>query len=188
MAPVARVCSHVVVAKQLMKVTSMQYEFLETPIGRLLLVGDEYGLCQIEFPGADQSERIEPAWQRGRRSLSIAIEQLRAYFAGDLHVFDVALAARGTEFRKKVWAELSRIPYAETISYGELARRIDEPRASRAVGAANGANPLPIIVPCHRVIGANGKLTGFSGGLSIKRWLLDHERRFAPRPTLALSA
>ena len=166
----------------------MDYEFLETPIGRLLLVGDEGGLRRIEFPSADQDERIEPEWRHDRRHLDVAIEQLRAYFAGERLVFDVLLAARGTEFRQKVWAQLVRIPYAETISYGELARRIGEPRASRAVGAANGANPIPIIVPCHRVIGANGTLTGFSGGLSIKQWLLDHERRFAPRPTLALSA
>ena len=188
MATMACVCSHVVVAKQLMKVTTMDYEFLQTPIGRLLLVGDEAGLRQIEFPSADQDAHIEPEWRRDARHLDVAMEQLRAYFAGNRLMFDVLLAARGTDFRKKVWSELSRIPYAETITYGELARRIDAPRASRAVGAANGVNPLPIIVPCHRVIGANGKLTGFSGGLSIKQWLLDHERRFAPRPTLALSA
>ncbi len=165
----------------------MDYDFLETPIGRLLLVADEQGLRHIDFPRADQDERIEPDWSRDRRYLGVAIEQLEAYFAGHLLAFDVALAARGTDFRKTVWNELGRIPYGETISYGELARRIGEPHASRAVGAANGANPLPIIVPCHRVIGANGKLTGFGGGLPIKQWLLDHERRFAPRPALALA-
>ena len=165
----------------------MDYDFLETSIGRLLLVCDEQGLRHIEFPAADQGDCIEPGWRRDRRHLGGAIEQLKAYFAGNLLAFDIALAARGTDFRKTVWRELARIPYGETISYGELARRIGEPRASRAVGAANGANPLPIIVPCHRVIGANGKLTGFSGGLPIKQWLLDHERRFAPQPTLALA-
>jgi methylated-DNA-[protein]-cysteine S-methyltransferase len=168
------------------EVMMMDYDFLETPIGRLLLVADEQGLRHIDFPRADQGERIEQHWHRDRRYLGAAIEQLEAYFAGRLHIFDVALAAPGTEFRKTVWNELVRIPYGETISYGELARRIGDPGASRAVGAANGANPLPIIVPCHRVIGGSGKLTGFGGGLPIKQWLLDHERRHAPRPALAL--
>lgn len=165
----------------------MDYDFLETPIGRLLLAGDEHGLRHIEFPSPRQGDGIVPGWRRDRRHLGVAIEQLEAYFAGDRRAFDIALAARGTDFRKTVWNHLMHIPYGETISYGELARRIGEPRASRAVGAANGANPLPIIVPCHRVIGTNGKLTGFSGGLPIKQWLLDHERRFAPQPALALA-
>lgn len=164
----------------------MDYDFLETPIGRLLLVADEHGLRHIDFPRSDQGERIERDWRRHRRYLGAAIEQLEAYFGGRLHAFDVALVAHGTTFRKAVWNALARIPYGETISYGELARRIGDPAASRAVGAANGANPLPIVVPCHRVIGSSGKLTGFGGGLPIKQWLLDHERRHAPRPVLAL--
>ncbi|MBO9662093.1 methylated-DNA--[protein]-cysteine S-methyltransferase [Dokdonella sp.] len=164
----------------------MDYDYLETPIGRLLLVADEDGLRCVDFPNKDQDARIEQGWQRSRRFLGRVIEQLDAYFAGDLHVFDVALAPRGTAFRKSVWDELLRIPYGETISYGELARRIRQPQASRAVGAANGANPLPIIVPCHRVIGSSGKLTGFGGGLPTKQWLLEHERRHAPRPSLVL--
>lgn len=164
----------------------MHYDYLDTPIGPLLLVADGHGLRHIDFPGADQGERIQSHWRRDRRFLGAAIEQLDAYFAGHLHDFDVALAARGTGFRKTVWDELVRIPYGETISYGELARRIGTPAASRAVGAANGANPLPVIVPCHRVIGSNGKLTGFSGGLAIKQWLLDHERRHAPQRAFAL--
>jgi methylated-DNA-[protein]-cysteine S-methyltransferase len=166
----------------------MDYDFLDTPIGRLLLVADEHGLRHIDFPAPDQDARIESHWRRERRHLGAAIEQLEAYFAGALRVFDVALAATGTPFRHKVWDELVRIPYGETISYGELARRIGDPHASRAVGAANGANPLPIIVPCHRVIGASGALTGFGGGLPIKRWLLEHERRHAPVPAFALGA
>ncbi|MFC5491029.1 methylated-DNA--[protein]-cysteine S-methyltransferase [Dokdonella soli] len=165
----------------------MDYDYLDTPIGPLLLVADEHGLRHIDFPRADQGERIKRDWRRDRRNLGAAIEQLEAYFDGRLHTFDLALAARGTEFRRCVWNELARIPYGETISYGELARRIGDPSASRAVGAANGANPLPIIVPCHRVIGANGKLTGFGGGLPTKQWLLEHERRHAPRPAFALS-
>jgi methylated-DNA-[protein]-cysteine S-methyltransferase len=168
------------------RAAAMDYDYLDTPIGPLLLVADEQGLRHIDFPRADQGERIQAHWRRDRRFLAAAIEQLEAYFAGRLHDFDVALAARGTGFRKAVWNELVCIPYGETISYGELARRIGDPAASRAVGAANGANPLPIIVPCHRVIGSNGKLTGFGGGLPIKQWLLDHERRHAPQPAFAL--
>lgn len=166
----------------------MDYEFLDTPIGRLLLVADEHGLRHIDFPCVDQDARIEPGWRRDRRHLGAAIGQLEAYFAGRLLNFELALAPRGTEFRKTVWDELVRIPYGDTISYGELARRIGAPHASRAVGAANGANPLPIVVPCHRVIGANGTLTGFGGGLPTKRWLLEHERRHAPVPAFALGA
>lgn len=164
----------------------MDYDYLETPIGRLLLVADEDGLRHVDFPNKDQDARIEAGWQRSRRFLGRVIEQLDAYFAGDLHVFDLALAPHGTAFRRNVWDELLRIPYGETISYGELARRIRQPQASRAVGAANGANPLPVIVPCHRVIGSSGKLTGFGGGLPTKQWLLEHERRHAPRTPLVL--
>lgn len=164
----------------------MNYDYLATPIGPLLLVADEHGLRHIDFPREDQAERIEADWTCSRLHLGDAIAQLEAYFAGERLTFDLALAAQGTSFRQTVWDELVRIPYAQTISYGELARRIGKPAASRAVGAANGANPLPIVVPCHRVIGSGGNLTGFGGGLPIKRWLLEHERRYAPRPVLAL--
>jgi methylated-DNA-[protein]-cysteine S-methyltransferase len=174
------------IAADEIRASPMDYDYLDTPIGPLLLAADEHGLRHVDFPRTDQGQRIEPHWRRDRRYLGAVIEQLEAYFAGRLHDFDVVLAARGTEFRKNVWNELVRIPYGETISYGELARRIGEPAASRAVGAANGANPLPVIVPCHRVIGSNGKLTGFGGGLPTKQWLLEHERRHAPRPTLSL--
>jgi len=165
----------------------VDYDYLDTPIGPLLLVADEQGLRHVDFPCMDQGARIRPRWYRSRRRLDAVIAQLQAYFAGELQAFDLALAAHGSGFRKIVWDELVRIPYGETISYGELARRIGDPSASRAVGAANGANPLPIIVPCHRVIGANGKLTGFGGGLPTKRWLLEHERRHAPRPAFSLA-
>ena len=165
----------------------MDYDYLDTPIGPLLLVADEQGLRHVDFPCQDQAARIQADWRQSRRHLGAVIEQLEAYFAGELHAFDLALAARGTDFRKGVWNELERIPYGETISYGELARRVGDPSACRAVGAANGANPLPIIVPCHRVIGSNGKLTGFGDGLPTKQWLLAHERRHAPRPVFALS-
>lgn len=164
----------------------MDYELLDTPIGTLLLAGDGDGLRTIEFPGARQGRCIEPHWRRDRRHLGTAITQLEAYFAGDLTAFDLPLAAQGTVFRHTVWDALVGIPYGTTISYGELARRIGRPSASRAVGAANGANPIPIIVPCHRVIGSGGALTGFAGGLPIKQWLLEHERRHAPAAPLIL--
>jgi methylated-DNA-[protein]-cysteine S-methyltransferase len=109
--------------------------------------------------------------------LAAAHEQLNAYFDMRLSDFDLPLEPRGTEFQRRVWDSLTTIPFGETISYAELARRIDNPKAVRAVGAANGRNPLMIIVPCHRVIGADGSLTGFGGGIDRKRWLLDHEAR-----------
>ena len=165
----------------------VDYDYLETPIGRLLIAADDHGLRCIEFPRADQGARIGATWRRGRSRLVDVIAQLEGWFAGERQAFDLALAPEGTAFRKAVWGELMRIPYGETISYGEIARRLGDPSASRAVGAANGANPLPIVVPCHRVIGANGKLTGFGGGLPTKQWLLEHERRHAPRPSLHLS-
>jgi methylated-DNA-[protein]-cysteine S-methyltransferase len=116
---------------------------------------------------------------RSSAALAFARGQLEEYFAGTRTAFDLPLHPQGTEFQLTVWDELARIPYAETISYGELARRIGQPQAMRAVGAANGRNPLPIVVPCHRVIGSNGNLTGFGGGLPAKRFLLGWERRTA---------
>ncbi|RYD14594.1 MAG: methylated-DNA--[protein]-cysteine S-methyltransferase [Lysobacteraceae bacterium] len=166
---------------------TIDYDYLDTPIGRLLVAGDDAGLRRIEFPRADQGACIGPGWRRSRARIGDAIAQLEAWFAGTRQDFDLALAPAGTPFRKTVWSALAGIPYGETISYGELARRIGDASASRAVGAANGANPLPIIVPCHRVIGANGKLTGFGGGLPTKQWLLEHERRHAPRAVLRLA-
>lgn len=155
----------------------MQYSHLDTPIGRLLIAGDDDGLRHVRFDQPGRDAVIEPHWQRGQTQLLAALEQLREYFAGRRRGFELALAPRGTPFRLAVWRQLARIPYGGTISYGELARRIGNPAASRAVGAANGANPLPIVVPCHRVIGADGRLTGFGGGLPAKQWLLQHEQR-----------
>ncbi|MBZ0222365.1 MAG: methylated-DNA--[protein]-cysteine S-methyltransferase [Dokdonella sp.] len=155
----------------------MQYDLLKTPIGQLLLAADADGLHHIRFDRADRDAVIEPHWQRGGEWLEPVLAQLRAYFDGELQHFNLPLAASGTPFRTSVWHALTQIPYGETISYGELARRIGNPAASRAVGAANGANPLPIVVPCHRVIGASGTLTGFGGGLPVKQWLLEHERK-----------
>lgn len=133
----------------------------------------EGGICTIDLNAE------EPAAGRrndGHPQLAEAARQLRAYFAGELREFRLALDLRGTGFQKRVWRELTAIPYGETRSYGEIASAIGAPRAVRAVGAANGANPAPIVVPCHRVIGAGGKLTGYGGGLPLKKKLLDLER------------
>ena len=150
---------------------------ISTPVGRLRLTGDEEGLRSISF-----QNRIHPAALAGSRlrteePFREAIAQLNAYFAGELRRFDLPLAPEGTPFQREVWSALTAIPYGETVSYGGLARRLGRPAASRAVGAANGRNPIPIVVPCHRVIGADGSLTGFGGGLAIKRRLLDLEAR-----------
>ena len=153
------------------------YTQLPSPIGRLLLVGDDRGLRQIVFSENGRAAPPNPDWKQDSAALDEPIRQLRAYFAGEIEAFDLALAPDGTPFQQKVWNELCRIPYGQTISYGDLARRIGNPNASRAVGLANGSNPIPIVIPCHRVIGSNGKLTGYGGGLPVKEKLLALERR-----------
>lgn len=150
----------------------MYYCTLATPIGELLLVGTAETLHQVCFQDGPHPTRPDKTWTQNEIPFREAIRQLKAYFAGRLKDFDLPLAPEGTAFQTKVWRALQTIPYGRTISYGELARRIRKPTASRAVGAANGQNPIPIIIPCHRVIGANGTLTGFGGGLPIKRQLL----------------
>jgi|SRR5215469_1891875 len=152
---------------------NLYHHTLDTPIGGLLLVGDKDALHEVYFQDGKRGPTKPHAdWQPSERPFREAIRQLRAYFAGRLTEFDLPLAPQGTEFQLKVWQTLRSIPYGETWSYGELARRIRRPAASRAVGAANGQNPIPVIVPCHRVIGADGSLTGFGGGLPIKHKLL----------------
>ena len=155
----------------------MKYTYMDSPVGRLLLTGDEDGLRLIGFPEGKMV--IQPAadWIESRKTFHEAIRQLQGYFGGELREFDLPLAPEGTPFQLAVWSKLREIPYGETISYGELAARVGNPKASRAVGMANGRNPLPIVVPCHRVIGSSGKLTGFGGGLGTKQLLLDLERR-----------
>jgi len=145
---------------------------MESPTGRLLLAGDDAGLRYILFEPAT----ARPHWRADQTPLRETIRQLRAWFAGEIRDFDLALAPEGPAFHQRVWRELSNIPYGETISYGDLARRIGSPNASRAVGRANGANPISIVIPCHRVIGSNGKLTGYGGGLPRKAFLLGLER------------
>lgn len=145
---------------------------LDSKIGRLLLVGDGERLRAIHFQGGRHPRCPADTWIRSPAPFESVVAQLQEYFAGARREFDLPLAAEGTPFQCVVWQALLCIPYGTTVSYSELARRIGRPGASRATGAANGANPLPIIVPCHRVIGVDGSLTGFGGGIDIKRRLL----------------
>ena len=154
-----------------MSTHTVRYRHVASPIGSLLLTSDGDALTGVHM----EPHEIGDDWRRDDALLRPAAEQLRAFFAGDLREFDLALAYTGTDFQRRVWTALRAIPYGETISYGEQARRIGRPTAPRAVGAANGCNPIAIIIPCHRVIGADGSLTGFGGGLDRKRWLLSHE-------------
>jgi methylated-DNA-[protein]-cysteine S-methyltransferase len=158
------------------------YDTMTSPVGELLLAANNDGLTGIYFEENRHRSRPDPVSGHavagdGAASaiLASARAQLTAYFAGELTVFSIPLAARGTPFQERVWGALRDIGFGRTISYAELARRVGQPTAVRAVGGANGRNPLPIVVPCHRVIGADGSLTGFGGGVERKRWLLRHE-------------
>lgn len=155
----------------------LRYEFMETPMGRLILARNDAGLTHIYFRTGRKSSVPRSDWEQSWDGLEEARAQLDAYFAGKRASFALPLAAAGTPFQQQVWRALQDIPCGETISYGELARRIGQPSAARAVGAANGQNPLAIVVPCHRVIGSNGALTGYAGGLNIKQALLQLEAR-----------
>jgi methylated-DNA-[protein]-cysteine S-methyltransferase len=154
----------------------MKYTVLESPVGPLMLAGDDAVLRELWFLQGRQRMAPNPAWTESARAFAESTRQLKAYFAGRLKAFTVAVDPGGTLFQSKVWRALQEIPYGETISYGELARRIGDPRAVRAVGMANGANPISIIIPCHRVIGAGGALVGYGGGLPTKRALLALEQ------------
>jgi len=154
----------------------VEYAWMESPVGRLLIAGDDAGLRRILFEQGRSVVRPEPGWRENASAFGEAIRQLKAYFAGALREFALPLAPEGTPFQQRVWHELLEIPYGTTISYGELARRLGDAGASRAVGLANGSNPIAIVIPCHRVIGSNGKLTGYGGGLKTKEWLLALER------------
>ena len=158
----------------------MNYIYLDSPIGKLLVAGDAETVRSIRFPKNGAPGEPGAGWiESSTAPLEQAACQLREYFAGKRTGFDLPLAPEGTQFQRSVWRKLQDIPYGRTISYGELARKVGNPKASRAVGAANGQNPIPIVIPCHRVIGANGKLTGFGGGLPIKEALLALERNTA---------
>ena len=153
----------------------MDYRYLDTPVGRLLLAREERDLRLINFQRR-RLPRPDPRWHESPDAFDDVVSQLTEYFAGQRQRFELPLAPEGTPFQQRVWRELQDIPYGVTISYGQLAARIGQPTASRAVGLANGSNPLAIVIPCHRVIGANGTLTGYGGGLPIKERLLALER------------
>jgi methylated-DNA-[protein]-cysteine S-methyltransferase len=153
----------------------MWFDRFDTPIGEMTVAADDAGLRHVLFPDNRYPPAGREAWRRDADALRLPRDQLLAYFAGELSGFDLVLAPAGTPFQVKVWTMLAAIPFGQTWSYGELAQRIGEPKAVRAVGAANGRNPLPVILPCHRVIGADGSLTGFGGGLPLKKFLLEHE-------------
>jgi len=157
--------------------TNVYYDYLDSPVGRLLLVADGQGLRHLAFERGRHPTPVDDDWQHKPGALRETRAQLKAYFAGKLREFDLPLAPQGTDFQRRVWRELLRIPYGATASYGDIARAVGEPNASRAVGAANGLNPIAIVVPCHRVIGANGTLTGYGGGLPNKKFLLELEQK-----------
>lgn len=156
---------------------AMIYTTMNSPIGPLLLAGDERGLRLLHFATGRMPKAPHRNWMEDRTPFKEVIRQLQAYFEGKLQDFDLPLVLEGTVFQLLVWRNLRKIPYGETLSYGQLARRIGSPDAARAVGLANGSNPIPIIIPCHRVIGSNGALTGFGGGLPLKKKLLALESR-----------
>lgn len=153
----------------------MVYCTTDSPIGELLLVGDGDALHFLHMQHGRHPARVEHGWTPSEQPFASVRRQLEEYFDGRRRSFDVPLKPAGSPFELAVWAALQEIPYGETTSYGELARRIGRPDAARAVGAANGRNPIAVIVPCHRVIGANGSLTGYGGGLERKRLLLELE-------------
>ncbi|MDA1073984.1 MAG: methylated-DNA--[protein]-cysteine S-methyltransferase [Proteobacteria bacterium] len=155
----------------------MLYTYIESPIGELLLAGSASTLEVLGFATGNKARRAESEWQRDDHAFDNAKAQLEEFFGGERHAFDLELSHSGTQFQRAVLDALQQIPYGETRSYKEIAEQIGRPKAVRAVGAANGSNPIPIIIPCHRVIGANGALTGFGGGIATKQYLLDLERR-----------
>ncbi len=153
----------------------MNFTHHDSPIGRLLLVSDEQGLRQIGFPAGKNTPMPEENWHEKDAAFNEEHAQLNAYFDGKLTRFNLKLAPRGTEFQQSVWTALQNVGYGTTCSYRDIAKSLGKPGASRAVGSANGKNPIPIVIPCHRIIGSDGTLTGFGGGLMTKQWLLSHE-------------
>ena len=167
-----------------------RYTILETPVGSLLALGDGEFLTGLFMHGRPHAPGRELWGTSDPRSFAPLASQLRAYFAGEIQGFDLPIRLSGTDFQRCVWAELEKIPYGETRSYLDVARAIGRPRGARAVGSANGQNPISIVVPCHRVVGASGSLTGYAGGVDRKRWLLAHEssHRAHPEDPRALAA
>jgi len=165
------------------------YTIFDSPIGDLLTVGDGESLNRLHMLGSRKRVELNPAWQRDDDAFDDVRSQLGEYFAGSRREFDLPLNMFGNPFELRVWEELQTIPYGETASYGQIAQRIGNPGAPRAVGLANGRNPIAVIVPCHRVIGADGSLTGYGGGLERKRLLLDLEAGVLPlQPAISSEA
>jgi methylated-DNA-[protein]-cysteine S-methyltransferase len=165
--------------KRIDEETTVKYTMISSPLGDLLATRDDGGITGLYLPTGKNAATADPAWQRDDAAFSDLRTQLGEYFAGERTDFDLPLHPTGSAFQLRVWTALRDIPYGETASYGGTAAAIGVPAASRAVGAANGQNPISIVVPCHRVIGANGSLTGYGGGLDAKRWLLSHEASHA---------
>ncbi len=157
----------------------MRYTLVDSPLGDLLAVRDDAGLTGLYLPTGKHPKTADPSWVRDDTAFDDVRTQLAEYFAGTRQEFELPLHASGTEFQTRVWRALCDIPYGETTSYGKTAAAVGAPDAARAVGLANGQNPISIVVPCHRVVGANGSLTGYGGGLDAKRWLLAHEATHA---------
>ena len=156
------------------------YTLVPSPVGHLLLTASAGSLTGLWITGEKHCPVISPAWQEDATAFTEATAQLTGYFAGTRHGFELPLQAAGTAFQQAAWTALQQIPYGQTRTYQQQAAVIQRPAAVRAIGTANGRNPISIIVPCHRVIGANGTLTGYGGGLSAKAWLLGHEQKFKP--------
>ena len=155
----------------------IRYTRFDSPLGPVVAVAGDAGLMHVDFVGAKYERPIGPDWVEdpSAPALRACREQLAQYFAGERKAFELPLAAQGSEFQRRVWQEIARVPYGETITYGELAKRAGAPGQARAAGAATGRNPLGVIVPCHRIMGADGSLTGYAGGLERKRGLLELE-------------
>lgn len=169
-----------------MKSTQL-YTTIPSPLGEILLARNEQGLTHLNFQDGTHPLPLDPDWQKDDHAFTATIAQLEAYFTGELREFDLPLAPQGTPFQLAGWQALQTIPYGRTLTYSQLAQQIDNPTAVRAVGAANGRNPLPVIIPCHRVIGADGSLTGYGGGLPIKEALLSLEQYGTLHPPQQLS-
>lgn len=160
---------------------TLLYTIVESPYGGVLIAGSGSGIALVSFLDGTRPAAIGRDWTRSPRSFRDAVQQLEAYFRGELREFDVELDLQGTDFQREVWKMLTRVPYGQTASYAEIAAAVGRPAAPRAVGAANGANQIPIFVPCHRIIGSDGRLTGYRGGVDIKRGLLELESEMSWR-------
>ena len=151
------------------------YTTMDSPFGPVCLLGTEQGLVRVDFQRGDRPVPLDPTWQEHTGQLDGAIQQLQEYFQAQRHQFSLPLAPAGTPFQQHVWQALQGIPFGTTLTYRELAQRLGMPGAARAVGHANGRNPLAIVIPCHRLIGSDGQLRGYAGGIALKRCLLQHE-------------